>query len=169
MTYDKEIKILRKKIAYLETKASKAAAQKAKSDRKKVIGLARKLGYKTAHVLYSELFKAGGKLDELLGTTGALPKKRKRAKITDSLRKSIIAALKTGKTVAEVAKMHKVSVPSVNNIKKAAGLTKSRNSAKMVTKEKTVRKKIKTKRVGLHKVIVAKVPEPAITPGAALE
>jgi DNA-binding phage protein len=53
--------------------------------------------------------------------------KRTRAKITPEIRKSIEAAAKEGKmTGAEIAKEFGVSLPSVANIKKAAGLTKKR-------------------------------------------
>lgn len=54
------------------------------------------------------------------------PKKRKRAKITPALRNAIIASVKAGKTGAAVAKEHGVSLPTVQNIKRDAGLTKTR-------------------------------------------
>ena len=54
-------------------------------------------------------------------------KKRTRATITDELRDKVIADAKAGKmTGVEIAKAHGISVPSVANIKKAAGLTKKR-------------------------------------------
>jgi len=48
--------------------------------------------------------------------------RRKRTTITPQLRNDIIAAIKGGATGAAVAKKFGVSVPTVQNIKKAAGL-----------------------------------------------
>lgn len=48
--------------------------------------------------------------------------RRKRTTITPQLRNDIIAAIKSGATGAAVAKKFGVSVPTVQNIKKAAGL-----------------------------------------------
>jgi hypothetical protein len=127
MTYEKTIAKLKRQIASLEAKASRAVARKAKSDREKVVSLAKKLGYKTAHVLYAALFKGGEKLDELIGTTDTTTTRtRKRWKITGAKRKAVIAALKSGKVAAKVAKKVGISLPSVNNIKRAEGLTKSK-------------------------------------------
>jgi len=53
-------------------------------------------------------------------------KRAKRTIITAELRKGIIAALKAGGTGAAIASKFGVSVPTVHNIKKAAGLTKAR-------------------------------------------
>jgi hypothetical protein len=53
-------------------------------------------------------------------------KRRKRTTITPELRNDIIAAVKGGATGSAVAKQFGVSVPTVQNIKKAAGLTKSK-------------------------------------------
>jgi hypothetical protein len=54
--------------------------------------------------------------------------KRTRAKITPELKAGIIAAVQAGKSGAEIAKEFKISLPSVQNIKKAAGLVKARAS-----------------------------------------
>jgi len=53
-------------------------------------------------------------------------KRRKRTTITPQLKNDIIAAVKGGATGAAVAKQFGVSVPTVQNIKKAAGLIKKR-------------------------------------------
>lgn len=53
-------------------------------------------------------------------------KRRKRTTITPELRNDIIAAVKGGATGSAVSKQFGVSVPTVQNIKKAAGLTKSK-------------------------------------------
>jgi DNA-binding NarL/FixJ family response regulator len=57
------------------------------------------------------------------------PKKkqtRTRAKITDETRAEVKKLLEAGKTGAEIASTLKISVPSVQNIKKALGLVKAR-------------------------------------------
>lgn len=53
-------------------------------------------------------------------------KRAKRTVITPELKSGIIAALKAGGTGAAIASKFGVSVPTLHNIKKAAGLTKSR-------------------------------------------
>ncbi len=57
--------------------------------------------------------------------TGA-KKRAKRTKITPALRNNIIAAVKAGGKGTAVAKKFGVSIPTLHNIKKAAGLTKAR-------------------------------------------
>jgi DNA-binding NarL/FixJ family response regulator len=56
----------------------------------------------------------------------AKPAKRTRAKITDETK--VKALVDEGKTGAEIAKALKISLPSVQNIKKALGLVKARSS-----------------------------------------
>lgn len=53
-------------------------------------------------------------------------KRAKRAVITDELKAQVIDAVKAGKKGAAIAKEFGISIPSLQNIKKAAGLTKSR-------------------------------------------
>jgi transposase-like protein len=54
--------------------------------------------------------------------------KRGRTKITPELKGKVIAAVQAGKTGAAVAKEFGISLPSVQNIKKEAGLVKPRSS-----------------------------------------
>ncbi|MBE2214241.1 MAG: helix-turn-helix domain-containing protein [Opitutaceae bacterium] len=56
--------------------------------------------------------------------------RRKRTTITPELRDSILAAVKEGGTGAAVAKRFGVSLPTVQNIKRAAGLTRGTGSDK---------------------------------------
>jgi len=53
-------------------------------------------------------------------------KKRFRAVITDATRNQVKAMVDAGKTGAAIAKSLKISLPSVQNIKKALGLVKAR-------------------------------------------
>ena len=55
-------------------------------------------------------------------------KTRKRAKITDSIRAKVKTLVKAGKTGAAIAKQLAISLPSVQNIKKALGLTRPKAS-----------------------------------------
>jgi hypothetical protein len=53
-------------------------------------------------------------------------KRKKRVEITKEMRDGVIAAAKAGETGGAIAKKFGISLPSVQNIKKAAGLTKKR-------------------------------------------
>ncbi|MBW8782320.1 MAG: helix-turn-helix domain-containing protein [Verrucomicrobia bacterium] len=52
--------------------------------------------------------------------------KRKRAKITPEVKQQVIAAVQAGTAGAKIAKDFGISLPSVQNIKKEAGLVKAR-------------------------------------------
>jgi hypothetical protein len=53
-------------------------------------------------------------------------KRRRRAVITDAIRTEVKKLTESGKTGAEIARAVRISLPSVQNIKKAFGLVKSR-------------------------------------------
>lgn len=55
--------------------------------------------------------------------------KRTRAKITAELKQQVIAAVQSGQSGAEIANTFGISLPSVQNIKKEAGLVKARVTA----------------------------------------
>jgi hypothetical protein len=121
---EKRIESLKQKLSKLEAKAMRLADEKYQSDRLKVKNLARKLGYKSAELLIKALY--GKVLSE--PKVADLGSRRKRARITDRQRHAIVAELKRAKLpISKVAEKYNVSVPTVNNIKKSAGLTKSRN------------------------------------------
>jgi len=52
--------------------------------------------------------------------------KRSRTKITPELKQQVIAAVQEGKSGSEIAATFSISLPSVQNIKKEAGLVKAR-------------------------------------------
>ena len=60
------------------------------------------------------------------GNGGKKGGKRTRAVITPEIKQGVVDAAKAGKTGAEIAAKFGISLPSVQNIKKAAGLVKSR-------------------------------------------
>lgn len=55
--------------------------------------------------------------------------RRKRTTVTPELRANIEAAVRTGATSAAIAKQFDVSVPTVQNIKRAAGLTRGSSAS----------------------------------------
>jgi transposase len=59
----------------------------------------------------------------------AAGKKRRRAKVTAELRAGIEAAIRQGGTGSAIAKKFGVSLPTVQNIKRAAGLTRNASAA----------------------------------------
>lgn len=130
----KAIEATKAKLAALE---KKAAAEQSK----RIVNLHKDAGFETREDLIAALQALGGAPKKKRGRkakktarkaakkavakTGA-KKRAKRTVITDELRKGIIAALKAGDKGTAVAKKFGISVPSLHNIKKAAGLTKSR-------------------------------------------
>lgn len=59
------------------------------------------------------------------------PAKRSRAKITPELKQQVLAAVQEGKTGAEIVKAFGLSLPSIQNIKKEAGLVKVRSASEV--------------------------------------
>ena len=55
--------------------------------------------------------------------------KRTRTKITPELKQQVVAAVQAGQSGAEIAAAFGISLPSVQNIKKEAGLVKARGAA----------------------------------------
>lgn len=70
---------------------------------------------------------AGGKVRGAAKATASGGKKRRRrAVITDAIRADVKKLAEAGKSGGAIAKALKISLPSVQNIKKALGLVKSR-------------------------------------------
>ena len=125
----KEIASTRSKLEALE---KKAAAER----EKRLANLHTDVGFETREELIAALRSVGGGAKKRRGrkpgpakkaAAKAPAKKRsKRARITPQLREKVIAALKSGQKGTAVAKQHGISLPSLQNIKKAAGMTKPR-------------------------------------------
>jgi len=62
-------------------------------------------------------------------------KKAKPVKITPEIKSQVIALVQAGRTGAEIAKEICISLPSVQNIKKEAGLVKAKAEARLAAKE----------------------------------
>lgn len=70
--------------------------------------------------------RKGAKAKSKAAAGGAKKKRRKRAKITDATRAEVKKLVEAGKSGGEIAKVVGISLPSVQNIKKALGLVKKR-------------------------------------------
>lgn len=127
----KQIAATKAKLEALEKKAAAEAS-------KKLTSLHKTVGYATRAELISALqgLEGGAKRGRKPGAAKkAAPKaakapkatkRAKRARITEELKAAVIEAVKSGEKGAAVAKKFGISIPSLQNIKKAAGLTKTR-------------------------------------------
>ena len=102
---------------------------------KELVSLPEKYGFATAKEFIAAVKSAAGRRKP--GRRGrkpgrpkktAVPKARKRAVITDAIRAKVQKLVKAGKPGSQIAKTAGISLPSVQNIKKALGLVKSRGS-----------------------------------------
>jgi len=124
----KQLAEAKSKLAALEKKAAKERAQKLEN-------LHSELGYESREELIAALGSVVGS-KKTKAKRGPKPKKAaakkvakraKRAVITDELKAKVVEAVKAGSKGAEIAAKFGISIPSLQNIKKAAGLTKPRS------------------------------------------
>jgi hypothetical protein len=83
------------------------------------------------------------------------PKTRKRAKITDAIRAKVGKLVKARQTGSQIAKALKISLPSVQNIKKALGLVR--------TSEKAARKR-RARRAPAKRAAAPKLRKKRVSP-----
>ena len=117
----KELEATKSKVAQLE-------ATIATELEKELAALPVKYGFETTAAFISAVKAASGKRRgrKLGAAKPAGRKRRKRAVITDETRASVKKMVGDGKTGTEIAKALGISLPSVQNIKKAAGLVKKK-------------------------------------------
>lgn len=124
----KELEAARAKIASLE-KSIQAELDK------ELLALPAKYGFESAKAFVAAVSKAAagrrgrkpGKAKAAAKGAGpAKKKRRKRSVITEATRAEVKKLSEAGKTGGEIAKAVGISVPSVQNIKKALGLVKKR-------------------------------------------
>ena len=118
----KELEAARAKLADLE----KAVASQIS---KELAGLPAKYGFASVGAFVAAVTKAaGGRRGRKAGKAKATAprKRRKRAVINDAKRAEVKKLVEAGKTGQEIAKTVGISLPSVQNIKKALGLVKKR-------------------------------------------
>ena len=125
-----QLKAARAKVASLE----KSIENKLNRE---LAALPGKYGFETADELAEAIIRASGQGAVSGGgkRRGRKPgkakaagggRRRKRAKITDEMREQVKKMVADGKTGSEIAKAVGISLPSVQNIKKAAGLVNKR-------------------------------------------
>ncbi len=114
----KELEAARAKLANLEQNVAEEL-------KKELAGLPEKYGFASAADFISAVSAATG---ARRGRRQSSVKtgKRYRAVITDETRKDVKKLVEAGKTAAEIAVTLKISVPTVQNIKKALGLVKAK-------------------------------------------
>jgi len=113
----KEIELAKAKLAALE-------AEFAKESRKELASLPTRYGFADVNAFTKAVKAATAGKGAARGRPAG--KKRTRAVITDETRAQVKEMVKADKSGAEIAKALKISLPSVQNIKKALGLVKSR-------------------------------------------
>lgn len=127
------------KIKELEaTRAKLASLEQSIADEmnKELAGLPASFGFTSVNDFVQAVkAAAGGRRGRRKGRKPAVKKaaakkaggrRRRRAVITDETRAQVKKMVDAGKTGAEIAKELKISLPSVQNIKKALGLVKAR-------------------------------------------
>jgi hypothetical protein len=116
-----------KAIAEYKSKIEALEAEVAGQLQAELSGLPAKYGFATLKAFFKAVKQAGGVRAAFAPSAKAGGKKRRRrARITPEIRQDIKAAVIAGKTGAEIAKEFKISLPSVQNIKKEFGLVKAR-------------------------------------------
>lgn len=116
------------RIKELESAKAKVAKLEAEITAKRSAELARlpaKYGFDSVNSFVAAVKTAAGKRGARKSAV-AKSSKRSRAKITDATRAAAKKLVEAGKTGAEIAKTLGISIPSVQNIKKALGLVKKR-------------------------------------------
>jgi len=117
-----------------ELKATKAKLAKleqyvAAGLRKELAALPASYGFDNVEAFTAAVSAAAGRRARGAGTGGAVgggKRRRRRAVITDGTRAEVKKLAGAGKTGAEIAAAVGISLPSVQNIKKALGLVKAR-------------------------------------------
>jgi hypothetical protein len=118
----KELEAARAKLASLEQSIASEL-------KKELAALPAKSGFDSIDAFVKAVKAAGGGRRGRAASTGkpgGPGKKRRRAVITDETRASVKKMVGAGKTGGEIAKALGISLPSVQNIKKALGLVKAR-------------------------------------------
>jgi hypothetical protein len=119
----KELEAARAKLASLEQSIASEL-------KRELAGLPAKYGFASAADFVRAVQDAtGARRGRPVGSgksSGSGKKRRRRAVITDETRASVKKMVNDGKTGAQIAESLGISLPSVQNIKKALGLVKKR-------------------------------------------
>jgi DNA-binding NarL/FixJ family response regulator len=129
----KELKAAKARVEKLEAEVAQALEQR-------LTGLPEELGFDSIEELIAGLRSVAGKpVAKKAGRKAKAPKAKapkaegkgkrgRRARITPEMKEQVKTLVNEGRSGAEIAKALKISLPSVQNIKKAFGLVKSRTS-----------------------------------------
>ncbi|MDP3070251.1 MAG: helix-turn-helix domain-containing protein [Opitutaceae bacterium] len=112
----KELEVARAKLANLE----QSIADELK---KELAALPAQYGFASVGEFIAAVKAAAG---ARRGRKPGAKNRRRRAVITDEMRQQVKKLLEAGKSGTDIAKVVKISVPSVHNIKKSLGLVKSK-------------------------------------------
>lgn len=116
-----------KELVSLQAKAADLQSQIESERKAELAALPREYGYASLKEFIKALKEAAGSRRKGPGRkTASRSGKRAYTKITPEIKQKVIAAVKADKSGAAVAKECGISLPSVQNIKKAAGLVKAR-------------------------------------------
>lgn len=140
--------------------------------------LPEKYGFEDIASFIRALQDSAGKKRERPAKAKKVAARRKRAKISDATRALVKRLVGDGKTGSEIAKALVISLPSVQNIKKALGLVKVRgktSSKANAPKAKRVKRRVKAAREKMPSAPKAKgkagkkatAPVPAPVPESA--
>jgi hypothetical protein len=146
-----------------DTKAKVARLEQALA--KELASLPAAYGFDSLKAFVAAIKAASGKGRAGRPKKSVGPKSHKRATITDAVRAKVKALVKAGKTGSFIAKALGISLPSVQNIKKALGLvrpakkTLPKRKARSVPATTRYAPKVKKKRVAQKKA-VATAPKP---------
>ena len=116
----KQLEAAKANLARLETAVSRHL-------QKELAGLPRAYGFDSLKSFFRAVTAAaGGKSSAKAPKAAGGKKRRKRAVITDATRAAVKKLAEAGKSGAEISREVGISLPSVQNIKKALGLVKAR-------------------------------------------
>jgi hypothetical protein len=117
-----------------DTKAKVAELERALA--KELASLPSAYGFTSLNSFVAAIAAAVGKGRAGRPTKAKAVKRRKRATITDAVRANVKKLVKAGKPGSHIAKALGISLPSVQNIKKALGLVKSAKKPSIKRKAK---------------------------------
>jgi hypothetical protein len=115
-----------KQLAAAKAKLARLEKSVANEIHKELAGLPASYGFDSPKSFFRAVLAAIGVRRGSKPKSAGSRKRRRRAVITDATRSAVKKLAEAGKTGAQIAKEVGISLPSVQNIKKALGLVKAR-------------------------------------------
>ncbi|HTQ30556.1 MAG TPA: helix-turn-helix domain-containing protein [Opitutaceae bacterium] len=113
-----------KELATAQAKLAELRQTVAKELSRELAALPTRYGFNDTAAFIAAIKAASGSRRAAKTKSSGQRKTRKRAKITDATRAKVKKLVEAGKTGVTIAKKLSISLPSVQNIKKALGLTR---------------------------------------------